>query len=204
MEFKRSHSYRTWNRNRIISYNQSAGITAKHRKMKKHILTLLLTVFISTATFAQVKVGYMNPLLVLDQLEEVKKVDEEINTLVDTRDQALIAKATQLQSDFATFEQGKGVLSPEARSTKEQEFIDRNDELEAERTSYLSEIQQKRSQLMAPLIERMNSAIAEVATEMGLELILNETTGYGEAIIFFAGEEGINITAKVLDKLKAE
>ncbi|GAB5408063.1 MAG: hypothetical protein BalsKO_04280 [Balneolaceae bacterium] len=172
--------------------------------MKKHFLVVLLTAFFSISTLAQVKIGYMNPAQVLSELEEVAAIEQQIETLIETRDQDLIAKSTQLQQDLATYEEGKAVLSTEARTNKEQEFLDRNTELEKERETYLNEIRQKRSQMMSPILQEMDEAIKSIALEMNLDLVLNEVTSYGDAIIFYSNEEKLNITSQVVAKLKAE
>ncbi|MEQ9308359.1 MAG: OmpH family outer membrane protein [Balneolaceae bacterium] len=172
--------------------------------MKKYFLVVLLTAFFSIATFAQVNIGYMNPSQVLSELEEVATIEQQIETLIETRDQDLIAKSTQLQQDLATYEEGKAVLSAEARANKEQEFLNRNNELEQERETYLNEIRQKRSQMMTPVLQKMDEAIKSIALEMNLDLVLNEVTSYGDAIIFYSNEEKLNITSQVVAKLKAE
>ncbi|MBO6525052.1 MAG: OmpH family outer membrane protein [Balneolaceae bacterium] len=172
--------------------------------MKKYYIAVLLAAIVSISANAQIKIGYMNPSEVLSQLDEVAAVEEEIQTLIETRDADLIAKSTQLQQDLATYEEGMAVLSAEARATKEQELLDRNTELEDERENYLNEIRQKRLQLMSPILDEMDAAIKTVATEMGLDLVLNENTSYGDAIVFYSAEERLNITSQVLAILKAE
>lgn len=172
--------------------------------MKKHFLVVLLTAFFSITAYAQVNIGYMNPAQVLSELEEVAAIEQQIETLIETRDQDLISKSTQLQQDLATYEEGKAVLSAQARSNKEQEFLDRNTQLEQERETYLNEIRQRRSQMMSPILQRMDTAIKSIAAEMNLDLVLNEVTSYGDAIIFYSNEEKLNITAQVIAKLKAE
>jgi outer membrane protein len=172
--------------------------------MKKYYTAVLLIALISISANAQIKIGYMNPAEVLSQLDQVATIDQEIEKLVETRDADLIAKSTQLQQDFATYQEGMSVLSAEARAAKEQELLDRNTDLEQERETYLNEIRQKRLQMMAPILEEMDNAIKSVATKMGLDLVLNESTSYGDAIVFYSNEERLNITQQVIDLLKAE
>ncbi len=172
--------------------------------MKKYYIAVLLAAIVSISANAQIQIGYMNPAEILAQLDEVVAVEEEIQSLIETRDADLIAKSTQLQQDLATYEEGMAVLSAEARATKEQELLDRNTALEEERENYLNEIRQKRLQMMSPILEEMDAAIKTVATQMGLDLVLNETTSYGDAIVFYSGEERLNITSQVLAILKAE
>ena len=172
--------------------------------MKNYYMAVLIAAFISISANAQIKVGYMSPAEVLSQLDEVAIIEQEIEKLVETRDADLIAKSTQLQQDLATYEEGMAVLSAEARAAKEQELLNRNTELEQERDTYLNEIRQKRLQMMAPILEEMDKAIKSVAAEMELDLVLNEATSYGDAIVFYSSEEKLNITQQVIAILKAE
>ncbi len=172
--------------------------------MKKYYIAVLAAVFVSLSANAQIKIGYMNPGQVLANLEEVAIIEQEIQKLAETRDADLSAKFSQLQQDLATYEEGVAVLSAEARAAKEQELLDRNDQLEQERETYLNEIQQKRLQMMSPILDKMDEAIKSIATEMELDLVLNETTSYGDAIIFYSSEGRLNITQRVIDILQAE
>ena len=43
--------------------------------------------------------------------------------------------------------------------------------------------------------------MSEVAQEQGLDLVLNEATSYGDAIIFFSADN-LNITEEVLSRMQ--
>jgi len=163
---------------------------------------LIVSFIVSTEAFAQVKIGYMNPSVVLAQLEEVAFVDQQIEELVQTRDQELIAKANQLQADFIAYEEARSMLTEEARASREENLLARDQELQEERENYLNEITQKRAQLLQPIIEKMDRIMSEVAQERGLDLVLNEATSYGDAIIFFSAEN-LNITEDVLNRMQS-
>jgi outer membrane protein len=170
---------------------------------KKITAVLLLLGFIGIQNaFAQVKIGYTNPSRVLSELPAVEQVDQQINALIDQRDQELAQKATDLQQVFSDYETSMSGLSQQDRSTREQELLELNQQFEQERESMMNEIRQKRSELMSPIIERMNTAMEQVAQEMDLDLVLNEGTSYGDAIIFFASSERLDITSKIIEKLK--
>ncbi len=163
---------------------------------------LIVSFIVSTEAFAQVKIGYMNPSVVLAQLEEVAFVDQQIEELVQTRDQELIAKANQLQADFVAYEEARSMLTEEARASREENLLARDQELQEERENYLNEITQKRAQLLQPIIEKMDRIMSEVAQERGLDLVLNEATSYGDAIIFFSADN-LNITEDVLNRMQS-
>ncbi len=172
--------------------------------MNKKTIAIILFVglFGLQDAFAQVKIGYTNPARVLSQLPEVEKIDQQVQKLIQERDQELAEKATSLQQVFTDYENTMGNLSQQERSTREQELMEMNEQFEQDRETMMNEIRQKRSELMTPVIERMNTAMEEVAEEMGLDLVLNEGTSYGDSIIFYANNESLDITNKILEKLK--
>ncbi|MDR9415272.1 MAG: OmpH family outer membrane protein [Gracilimonas sp.] len=172
--------------------------------MKKKItVVVLLFSFIGLQdAFAQVKIGYTSPARVLSQLPEVQEVEAQVQTLIEERDQQLGERAAQLQQELANYEQMMTSLSNEERSSREQELMEMNQQFEQQREGMMNEIRQKRSELMAPIINRMNTAMDEVAKELGLDLILNEGTSYGDSIIFFAESDTLDVTNRIIEKLK--
>jgi len=170
--------------------------------MKQHfIFSALLWIFLLTIEAqAQIKIGYMNPSVVLSQLEEVAIVEQQIEQLVQQRDTELMSKANQLQQDFVAYEEARSMLNEEARIIREEDLLARDQQLQEERENYLNEITQKRALLLQPIIEKMDQVMAEVAQEKGLDLILNEATSFGDAIVFFSAEE-LNITQEVLSRM---
>ncbi|HBQ61846.1 MAG TPA: hypothetical protein DD671_20145 [Balneolaceae bacterium] len=164
-------------------------------------LVLFVSLFAIQDVFAQVNIGYTNPARILSQLPEVEEIDAEIQALIEQRDQELGERAAQLQQEFSNYEQSMTALSEQERSTREQELMEKNQQFEQQREVMMNEIRQKRAELMAPVIERMNVAMDEVAQEMGLDLILNEGTSYGDSIIFFAKSERLNVTDEIIEKL---
>jgi len=170
--------------------------------MKQHfIFSALLWIFLLTIDAqAQIKIGYMNPSVVLSQLDEVAIVEQQIEQLVQQRDTELMSKANQLQQDFVAYEEARSMLNEEARIIREEDLLARDQQLQEERENYLNEITQKRALLLQPIIEKMDQVMAEVAQEKGLDLILNEATSLGDAIVFFSAEE-LNITQEVLSRM---
>ena len=170
--------------------------------MKQHfIFSALLWIFLLTIEAqAQIKIGYMNPSVVLSQLDEVAFVEQQIEQLVQQRDTELMSKANQLQQDFVAYEEARSMLNEEARIIREEDLLARDQQLQEERENYLNEITQKRALLLQPIIEKMDQVMAEVAQEKSLDLILNEATSFGDAIVFFSAEE-LNITQEVLSRM---
>ena len=165
-------------------------------------IILFGTVFTIQDAIAQVKIGYTNPVRILNALPAVEEVDQKIEALIEESDQELAQKATELQGRFTDYESTMSNLSEQERATREEELLEMNEQFEQDREAMMNRIRQRRSELMAPIIERMNTAMEEVAQEMGLDLILNEGTSTGDAIVFFANSEQLNITNRIIEKLQ--
>lgn len=172
--------------------------------MKKILLSVFIAVFMVIGLNAQVKIAYMNPNAVLAELEEVQAIDQQIEALILQRDNEIIAKATALQEAFTQYEAVRLTLTVEQQQEQEALLLQQNQELETERDSYLNEIRQRRATLLQPVIERMDVAIQKIATSMQIDLVLNEGTSYGDAIVFYANADRLNITNQVLAELKSE
>lgn len=171
--------------------------------MKKLIAAALLLVsFVSVDAYAQLKIGFTNPAKILDQLPEVEEIEQEINALIIEKDEELASNAQNLQKIFSDYESSAGNLSEQERSVREQELMELNNQFEAERNKMLEEVRQKRNELMQPVIQKMNKAMAQVATEMQLDLILNEGTSTGDMIIFYANDDKLDVTTQIVEKIK--
>ncbi|HET8864635.1 MAG TPA: OmpH family outer membrane protein [Gracilimonas sp.] len=171
---------------------------------KKITIAIILfgTLFTIQDAFAQVKIGYTNPARILSTLPEVEEVDNQIEALINESDAELAQKATELQKTFTDYESVMNTLSEQERSAREEELMALNQQFEQDRESMMNQIRQRRGELMRPIIEKMNVAMQEVAEELGLDLILNEGTSSGDAIVFFANSEQMNITNRIIEKIK--
>lgn len=171
-------------------------------KKKTIALTLFIFGFFTVEAFAQVKIGYTNPARILSQLPEVEEVDKQIEALLTEKDEQLAAEAESLRETFSQFESESRGLTEAQRAQRQQELLELNEQFETQRNKMLDEVRNKRNELMRPIIEKMNNAMAEVAAEMELDMILNEGTSTGDMIIFYADSEKLDVTQKIIDKIK--
>lgn len=173
-------------------------------KIKKTTLMLFAfsMLFGMQELMAQVKIGYANPGRILSALPEVEQVDQQIQSLLEEKDQQLEQRAEQLQQIFTEYEENMNAMSDQERADREGELIELNDQFTEERESMMNEVGQRRAELMQPIIEKMNVAMQEVAQEMNLDLILNEGTATGDMIVFYANSEQLNITDRIIEKLQ--
>ena len=171
------------------------------KNIKTLLLSLLFLVALGSSSYAQLKVGYMNPQEVLSKLTEVQDIEKRINDIITQSDNQLSAEAADLQRQFAEYEQNRDSMTADEQDAEEKRLSDLDTEFQKRRDTLQNSINQQRAQLMQPVINKVNTALEAVAKEMGLDIILNEATSLGDAIVFFASEEKLNVTDLVVAKV---
>lgn len=178
--------------------------------MKKYILLSLALIFTLSGTelFAQSnKVGYINPQQVLEALPETEAVEKKLQEFVElkqaefsTQEEAFLAKVRQLQEQVQA-----QLISEQDLATQRAALEQEQEELYALLDSHQLELRRRQQELLQPVLQSIDEAIAEIATELGLDYVLNEATNQGESILIFvstSGQQSLNITNRVIQKLQ--
>ncbi len=165
---------------------------------RKLLSSFFLFLFIFSATaFGQLKIGYMNTQEVLNQLPERSAVQEQLNSFIQTKRQELQQKTAAYQDSVAEFQQDQSELSEQA----EQRLTQMQSSMRKFQQSIQQQIQRRRAELLEPLYNRMDQAIATVAEEKNLDFVLNEATSNGESLVYYSASEQLNITDDVLQQM---
>ncbi|MCH8494285.1 MAG: OmpH family outer membrane protein [Balneolales bacterium] len=177
--------------------------------MKKHIFLLaLLTLALSISGIqAQVKVGYINPQAVLEQLPERDAIERKLTELIElkeaefnTREEEFLSQVRSLQERVQAESISEDELSRQ-RGLLEQQQEELYELIETQQM----EVQRRQQELLQPVLVSIDEAIEEVAVQLGLDYVLNELTSDGEMILLFVSADGkntLNITNRVVEKLK--
>jgi outer membrane protein len=177
--------------------------------MKKYILLIvLLTLGLSVAGLqAQVKVGYINPQSVLDQLPEREAIERKLAELVqqkesefNIREEQFLNRVRELQERMQAGSIADAELQRQ-RALLEEEQEELYELIESQQI----EVQRRQQELLRPVLMSIDEAIEQVAVELGLDYVLNELTSSGEMIVLFVsnhGQNSLNITDRVVQKLK--
>jgi outer membrane protein len=177
--------------------------------MKKHILLIVLLVlgFSAAGLQAQVKVGYINPQAVLDQLPEREAIERKLTELVQQKE----AEFNQREEQFlnrvrALQERIQAGTIADAELQRQRALLEQEQEELSELVeSQQIEVQRRQQELLRPVLLSIDEAIEQVAVELGLDYVLNELTSSGEMILLFVsnhGQNSLNITNRVVQKLK--
>lgn len=170
---------------------------------KKILFTAsLMLAFLTASAAAQLNIGYMSTNDVLMQLPKTQEIQQELNQLIQEKQAELQERATAFQDAVADYQANQASMTPAEITQAEEELQQMNRELTEFNQSIKIEIQQRRNELLLPVLEAIDAAIAEVAEAKNLDFVLNKTTNTGANIIFYASQTQENITEEVLEKVK--
>jgi outer membrane protein len=177
--------------------------------MKKYLFVLIVIALgISDGQLqAQGKIGYINPQEVLAQLPESQAIERRLTEMVQqkraefsVREEAFLAQVRDLQ------ERVQAQSISEADIERQRQALEvQQEELYELLDSHELEVRRRQQELLRPLLSAIDTAISDVARELGLDYVLNELTTEGEMILLFVSQDGenrYNITNRVVQKLK--
>lgn len=178
--------------------------------MKKSILlstlVLLITIGLYTPVQAQdLKIGYVDPNTLLMRMPEMAAVERRLQNFAERKRREFREKQETLQRDSESLEQRRAVISADAVAREEQRLTALYTELQQFEANYSNELQQQQAEMLGPLLEKVQSAINSVASELGLTYVLNTMTNSGDFIILYASpamQRQYDITERVAAKLE--
>jgi outer membrane protein len=170
--------------------------------MKQIILTTLF-ILLPLTVFGQLKVGTMNPDAVLDALPETEQVESQIQQFIQERQGEFQNQYQVWIEDLTEFSEmaEAGQISGEEQTQREQELQERQEELSNMESRIQRQIQQRQNELFSPLLNRVDTAMSEVAEELELEFVINQTASSGDPIVYYSSQRGVDITERVIQKL---
>jgi outer membrane protein len=143
--------------------------------MKIGTLAIALFAFAFTAQ-AQQQFGYVDAQAILGELPSVKQAEANLEALQAQLEKKLQASIETFQKDVQAFQQKveRGELTRIDQEKQQATLEARQQELAKEEQGMVQQIQDKRSELLEPIYDGLNSAIAEVAKEMGFTFIFDK------------------------------
>ena len=173
-------------------------------KIKLFLAAIVAVVMISFNANAQVKIGYTNVDVILGQLPETKTVEAELKTKKDQYDALYKQKVTEFQTKLQAYEKGAATMSDVIKADKEKELQTSQASIEEFQKNAQDDLQKKQNQLLAPILQKIQTGIDAVAKEAAYTHVFNIDAGQGTTPILLYATEESNITNLVLKKLGVE
>jgi len=145
----------------------------------------------------------MNPDAVLDALPETEQVETQIQEFIQQRQAEFQERYQVWIEDLTEFSElaEAGDISGEEQARREEQLQERQEELSNMENRIQQQIQQRQNELFSPLLNRVDAAMSEVAEELELEFVINQTASSGDPIVYYSSQRGVDITERVIQKL---
>ncbi len=147
------------------------------------------------------RIGFTDYELIIVQMPQYREVQTQLQQQAQQDQQELAAMEQTLQEKFADYQSQSGVLSAEARQTREEEITQLQTTLQQEQQTRLQALDRRQNELLQPLFNELQGAIDEVAQARNLSIVLSARIS-GEPNILFADEQHtVDITTEVMSRL---
>lgn len=166
--------------------------------MKKYLLfTLLLAFGAATDSFAQ-KFGYVDTQEIIQLIPEVKEANSNIETFKTQLQKKGQEMLQALQTKYQDLErrEAQGEISPKLLETEVAKLKEEENSILLFEQESQQKILEKSESLLAPIRDRIQKAIDDVANENGFDYIFDYSTGF----VLYA-DDATNVGAMVKAKL---
>lgn len=145
--------------------------------MKRMLLTALLLSGLMTAATAQ-KYGHLNFGNMLSLMPQTKTADEQLAAFQKDLEAKGEKMAVEFKGNVAKFiaESQTGTMSPKEQQTRQDTLAKEQEAIRAYEQEVAMKVSAKREELLKPLIDMLEKAIAEVAKENGYLLIFDTSS----------------------------
>ena len=150
----------------------------------------------SGAQAQALSVGYLDPDPFIPAMPEYPSIQKQLRELQASNQNALQSRADEFQAKLTEYQSQDEELTAEDRAVRQQELQKLQSELQAFAQKKERELGAKQSELMDPVLVKVQEAIDQVAAEKGLDLVLRLP-----ALLYAKDGKVVNITLDVARKL---
>ncbi|MDP1649883.1 MAG: OmpH family outer membrane protein [Rubrivivax sp.] len=142
----------------------------------------------------ELKIGYVNSERVLREAAPAKAAQSKLEAEFGRRERELNDVTARLKAAADKLQKDEPTLSEGEKSRRQRELVEQDRDLQRKRREFQEDLNQRRNEELAAVVERANRAIKQIFDSEKYDLILQE--------VVFAGPR-IDITDKVIRALNA-
>ena len=157
------------------------------------ILSALLLVVPATQVSADLKVGYVNAVRVIEEAPQGVAALKKLETEFGQRDKELVALQNRIRQLDEELQKNAPAQKEADRRAREREALTLKRELKRATAEFREDYNQRRNEELAVLQQVVRKAILDIAKQEKYDLVLHEGAVYAS--------DSIDITEKVLKKL---
>ena len=159
----------------------------------------ILTLALASFTFADVKIGYVDSNEIMNNFDEVRQVQADLEKeqrRLESEFNELVYSLDSLKQDF---DRQRLLMSDTRRNEKENEILNKEksvQKFQLDKFGPEGEIYKTQNQLLKPVLAKIDDAIQKVGSERGYDFILDAMSG---ALLYALDSH--NLTEDVMDEL---
>ncbi len=166
--------------------------------MKTNTILLFLMVMSAVTVQAQtLRIGYTNTDYILSKLPESKQIESELKTHRDQLGAQLKSKQAEFERKYQSFIDGQATMTDVLKNDVQTELQALQGSIQKFAQEAERSLQNKQIQLLAPVYEKIDGSIKDVAKEQGFSHV------FAKGVLLYATEEN-DISDLVLANLGVE
>jgi outer membrane protein len=165
--------------------------------LKALLATALLAAAASAASAQELKIGYVNSDRVLRDAIPAKAAQAKLEAEFSKREKDLNDLASRLKAASDKLDKDAPTLAEAERTRRQRELVDQDRELQRKRREFQEDLNQRRNEELASVVERANKVVKQIYDSEKYDLILQ-----GDVVIF--ASQRVDITDKVIKALNAQ
>ena len=157
--------------------------------MKKIILIAAMAMMSVAAMAQDFKFGYVDfneVIMLMPEMDEARKTIEENQK---TNEEILMTMYKEYETKMQQYQQNNATWTPAVREMKEKEIMQLEQNLQQNQQVLQQEIQQLQQQLQAPIYEKAQKAVNELAKAKGLAVVFEKNS-----LLYLDPAQGVNLT----------
>ena len=159
--------------------------------MKKIILIAVMAVMSVAASAQNLKFGYVNFNEIVMLMPEMDAARATMEENQKTNEEILMSMYQEYQTKMQDYQAKAATWTTAIRESKEKELMDIESRLQQTQQSLQQEMQQLQSSLQAPIYEKAQTTVQEIAKAQGLAFVFEESS-----LLYIDPAQGVNLTTE--------
>ena len=159
--------------------------------MKKIILIAVMAVMSVAASAQNLKFGYVNFNEIVMLMPEMDAARATLEENQKTNEEILMSMYQEYQTKMQDYQAKAATWTVAIRESKEKELMDIESRLQQTQQSLQQEMQQLQSSLQAPIYEKAQTTVQEIAKAQGLAFVFEESS-----LLYIDPAQGVNLTTE--------
>jgi outer membrane protein len=166
------------------------------KQLKSLLIAVILCIGAGQVANAQAKVAHINVEELMTTMPEMKAANTQLEKIAKTYDTDYRTMVEEYQSKIKKYDEESAKVTAAVNETRTKEVQDMAQRIQQFQQTATKELQQKREDVLKPIMDKARTAIQKVAKAKGYQYVLDSTDGSGVILA-----DGPNLLADVKKEL---